>query len=122
MAAEFAAVEGCPLPADVPDRPGRLYRTKTLNQALNAAQTLEDLSQAMKCSDEYVQSVDRASYYLVTYDKMNRRVKVKPYFKLGNFEGSETEDIVLVEAGKLEIVKYGFPNYFGDVQLFKSSG
>ena len=55
MAAEFAAVEGCPLPADVPDRPGRLAEIKTLNQALNAAQTLEDLSQAMKWSDEYVQ-------------------------------------------------------------------
>ena len=80
------------------------------------------------------QSVDRASYYLVTYDKVNRRVKVEPYFKPleavtaydkaeqpGNIDGSETEDIVLVEAGKLENVKYGFPNYFGDVQLFKGN-
>jgi hypothetical protein len=44
MAAEFAAAEGCALPADVPDRPGRLAQIKTLDQALNAAQTLEDLS------------------------------------------------------------------------------
>jgi len=95
MAAEFAAVEGCPLPADVPDRPGRLAETKTLNQALNAAQTLEDLSQAMKWSYEYVQSADRASYYLVAYDKINRRVKVEPYFKLGNFDGSARRTLFL---------------------------
>jgi hypothetical protein len=60
-------------------------------------------------------------------------VLVEPYFgandavrsydnaeAFDNESGRYLENIVLVEADKLENLKIAYPNYFGDVQLFKS--
>jgi hypothetical protein len=130
---EFAVAEGNALPPDVSeDRSVRIAEIKLLNKSLNAAQTLEDLSQAMKWTEDYVQSFDRATYYLITYDKAAKRVKVEPYFqpieavkaydKAENLDvETDKDDIVLVEADKLEASKEGVPNYFNDVQLFKNN-
>jgi hypothetical protein len=38
---------------------------------------------------------------------------------MDNRTGQDTENIVLVEADKLENLKAAYPNYFGDVDVFK---
>jgi hypothetical protein len=39
--------------------------------------------------------------------------------ELDNHSDTRRQNIVLVEADKLENLKAAYPNYFGDVQLFK---
>jgi hypothetical protein len=38
---------------------------------------------------------------------------------LENKTGADAETVVLVEADKIENMKRAYPNYFGDVQLFR---
>lgn len=69
---------------------------------------------------------------MIKYDNVTRQVRVTPYLKpiiaVSSYDeaefldlktGMETENIVLVEADKIENLKEAYPNYFGDVQLFK---
>ncbi len=132
ISAEFAAAEGCPEPADVPPGKERLNEIRSLDARLEATATLENLSYVVKWADSSVQPL-RPTYYLIVYDNSTSEVGVEPYFApksamleyenaeaIDNRTGGETTNIVLVEADKMDLVREAYPNYFGDVQMFKT--
>jgi len=133
MSAEFALAEGCPEPPDVPPRNERVEEIKALDESLEATATLENMSYAVRWTDLAVSPRQAPTYYLISYDNATREVEVRPYFAprkaqlqyesaeaIDNRTGGDTKNIVLVEADKLEAMKEAYPNYFGDVQLFKT--
>jgi hypothetical protein len=74
----------------------------------------------------------KARYFLIEYDSKNAKVVVRPHSTpIGgaeSFDNIEAEirnngvlNAVLVEADKIEALKEAYPNYFGDVQVFKSN-
>jgi hypothetical protein len=132
MSAEFAIVEGCPEPPNVPKGADRINEIRRLDKKLGAAQTLENLSHAVKWTDDAVQGPSKPTFYLIRYENATNQVTVSPYFaptaamlsyetaeSFDNESGNETANIVLVEADKLENLKEAYPNYFGEIQLFK---
>ncbi len=131
ISADFALAEGTPLPSGVPDHEERLSEIRALDKRLQATQTLENLSYVARWADTSVEPV-RPTYYLIIYDNATNKVGVEPYFNprqamaqyhiaeaKANKYGGETANIVLVEADKIDIVRTAYPNYFGDVQMFK---
>jgi len=131
MSAEFAEAEGAPLPPDVPNHKERLTEIRALDDRLEATATLENLSYVAHWADTSIEPV-RPTYYLIIYDNATNKVGVEPYFApkqaimryeieeaRANKYGGETANIVLVEADKIDIVRAAYPNYFGDVQMFK---
>lgn len=132
MSAEFAVAERCPVPPDVPDHRARVREIGELNRKLQATQTLDNLSSAVKWTDDSVKPRSKPTYYLIRYDNATNQVTVEPYFaptaammsyekaeEADNQSGNDTANIVLVEADKLENMKQAYPNYFGDVQMFR---
>ncbi len=132
LSAEFALAERCPEPSDVPNRALRLSEIRELDQKLQAAGTLDNLSYAAKWTDIAIPPSEAPRYYLIAYDNATRQVEVRPFFgsidavesydnaeAMDNRSGKESVNVVLVEADKLENLKEAYPNYFGDVQLFK---
>lgn len=133
ISAEFAELEGCPIPPGVPDvQFQRVSEIKSLDQSLRVQDTLETLSHAVKGSDFVAAPGALVTYYLIKFDHATKRVEVEPYFapktamlqyenaeSLDNMSHTETKNVVLVEADKIENLKAAYPNYFGDVQLFK---
>jgi hypothetical protein len=131
MSAEFAMAEDCPEPPDVPERTQRLDEIRQLDKRLEASATLENLSHIVRWSD-ISEKAGRPTYYLIIYDNATNKVAVEPYFAPKNamehYEiaeardtkaGGDTANIVLVEADKMDLVREAYPNYFGDVQMFK---
>jgi hypothetical protein len=132
MSAEFAVVEGCPEPPSVPPQHERMSEIRALDKVLEATNTLENLSHAVRWTDIAVEARERPTYYLIQYDNATNQVLVEPYFapkrailsydnaeSIDNKSGKDTTNVVLVEADKIENLKVAYPNYFGDVQLFK---
>lgn len=131
MSFEFAATEGCEYAKDGSN--SRAREIIDLNAALKATQTLDTLSHAVSNLDRIEH--DRHSkprYCLITYDHTERRVSVKHLARPSDIGGAledggdETSEpdrysVVVVELDKIENLKSAYPNYFGDVQLFKSS-
>jgi hypothetical protein len=133
MSAEFAVAEGCQEPPNVPPHNERIVEIKNLAQALGATNMLDNLSYAVRATDVYVEPSSKPSYYLIQFDNATKQVTLSPYFlpksavleydnaeSFDNQTGKDTTNIVLVEADKLENLKDAYPNYFGDVQLFKT--
>lgn len=119
------------MPADVPDHKERLVEIRALDKRLQATSTLENLSHVVRWADTSVEPV-RPTYYLIIYDNATNKVGVEPFFApkdaMRHYEiaeardtkaGGDTANIVLVEAGKIDMVRQAYPNYFGDVQMFK---
>jgi hypothetical protein len=132
VSAEFALAEGCPEPPDVPARSERLQEIRVLDKRLEASATLENLSHIVRWSEMPGQKKVRPTYYLIVYDNATNEVGVEPHFApksaMSQYEiaelndrkvGGDTANIVLVEADKMDLVREAYPNYFGDVQLFK---
>lgn len=132
MSAEFAIIENCPEADDVPKGEDRIREIIELDRKLNAANTLETLSHAVHFADTYYTDPQAAAeYYLIQYDRENRvvtvesrygaRYSVKAYdeAELDAFKASANRGAVLVEADDIESLKSAYPNYFGNVQLFK---
>jgi hypothetical protein len=132
MSAEFAMAERCPEPPDLPSQVKRISEIRELNQALKATDTLDAISYAAKWTDIAIQPGEQPSYYLIKFNTETRQVDVEPYFLASraiasydmaessdNESGKDTTNVVLVEADKIESLKNAYPNYFGDVQLFK---
>lgn len=130
--AEFAEAEGCDAAKGMPDRSVRLRELKELVHHLGAVQVLENMSTAFFWSLDAVEISGMPTYYLIEYDRETRTVKVTPKFQsrfamksyedaeaIDNISGLDTSDVVLVEGVKLANLKRAYPNYFGDVQLFK---
>lgn len=134
MSAEFAAAEDCPEPPGIPQRRELIDEIKELDRALEASATLDKLSYAVHYSKDAVLSPGtRPTYYLIRFNNQTKEVLVEPTFrpknavaeydsaeKADNQTGLDAENVVLVEADKLENLKMAYPNYFGDVQLFKT--
>lgn len=134
MSAEFAAAEGCPEPNGVPSHVGRISEIKSLNEELEAAATLDNLSHAVDWTETSFIYGSKPSHYLIIYENKTRRVRVVPkYFPenavisydnaeaIDNKADGETVNVVLVEVDKLDNLIEAYPNYFGDVQLFKNN-
>lgn len=132
MSAEFAAAEGCQEPPGVPPHGQRVAEIKSLDKAIKASTMLENLSYAVRGTDEMVAPKTKPSYYLIKFNNATKEVEVEPYWaprnavlqydhaeEFDNQSGKETSNVLLVEADKLENLKDAYPNYFGDVQLFK---
>lgn len=132
MSAEFAEAEGCPVPPGVPSRSQRWTEIKELDEAIHASTMLENLSYAVRGTDELVAPRTSPRYYLIKFSNATKEVEIEPYFdprgavlrydsveEFDNQTGRDTSNTVLVEADKLEYLKAAYPNYFGDVQLFK---
>jgi hypothetical protein len=134
MSAEFAVAEGCPQPPGLPARRERLGEIKALDRELDAIGTLDKLSHAVHYTDEALLSGIpgwKPLYYLMRFNNRTKEVLVEPIYRprlavasydtaeaLDNKTGADAENIVLVEADKLDNLKIAYPNYFGDVQLF----
>lgn len=132
MSAEFLLTEGC-AEADG-ERKGRLAEIAALNGQLDAVQTLEDLRQAVKITDNYVfDPKNKPDYFLIRYDRNSNSVKVDaqygPMYAVQSYDNAESIDpgatngrfnTVLVEVDDIENLKAAYPNYFGDVELFRN--
>jgi hypothetical protein len=131
MSAEFAVTEKCAEPPGLPDRAARVREIIELDKILNAADTLENIAHAVK----YTENIDPRSepeYYQIIYDKTNRIVNVYPFYSaVAGAEAYDASEItaeksqsgvtsVLVEADSIENLKAAYPNYFGDVQMFRT--
>lgn len=132
MSAEFAVAENCPEPPDVPSRSRRMAEIKDLDHALSATNTLDSLSHVVRWTDIAIHPDFKPKYYLIKFDYASKQVIVEPYSNAkravasydnaeasDNESGQETTNVVLVEGDKIENLKDAYPNYFGDVQLFK---
>lgn len=127
MASEIALAEGSPELKSAPSRGERMKEIRDLNKRLRAASTLENLRQAFNYVESYQTTLD-PKYFLIRYDNVNSTVTVDPYDssiagtqKLDDSEKNEHINSVLVEADKIDTLVEGYPNYFGDVQLFKNA-
>jgi hypothetical protein len=129
MSAEFAVEENCEI-ADAQ----RAEEITGLERKLDAVDTLERLSQAFSYSASYVFDPNsKPDYFQIEYDRAAETVQIRPYFgpifatqsydaaEMKNAEfGSRDTKIVLVEVDEVENLRSAYPNYFGDVQKFKS--
>lgn len=133
MSAEFAEAEGCSPPTGLPSRKERMEEIKDLEADLDALNALESLSHASEWTRIAVQPRQRPTHYLIQYNRDTKTVEVHPYnkplFAVEAYDEAENSaksvdsgasNIVLVEVDKLDNLKRSYPNYFGDVQLFKS--
>jgi hypothetical protein len=135
MSAEFAMAEGCPEPSDIASRPDRVREVRELERELKAVSNLENLRQAVNYTERYyLDPRYRPTYYLIIYDKLTGAVAAEPFndpshgtqsFDRAELSAMRAEDerlsIALVEVDKVETLKSAYPNYFGDVQLFRKS-
>ncbi|GAU84746.1 RelA/SpoT domain-containing protein [Bosea sp. BIWAKO-01] len=132
VSSEFAEHEKC---APVPGAPvGRERRQeiRDLDRRLGAAATLDNLSQAFRAAERHVFDRD-TKYFLIRYDTATNEVSVTAYREpmkgIESYEREEIEtiidperpsfDTVLVEVDKVKNLKEAYPNYFGDVHLFR---
>ena len=131
MSFEFAVSEGCDYAQDGSN--SRVAEIIDLNASLDATQTLDTLSLAVSNLDRIEHDRNhKPRYCLIKYDQKERKVDVKylsgpsrigSVLEMGSDPNDEPErySSVVVELDKIENLKNAYPNYFGDVQLFKSS-
>jgi hypothetical protein len=132
MSAEFAAEENCPEPADASGGDARIREIVELEKCLNAANTLDTLSLAVRYVDTYIRDPEStADYFLIRYDSENRVVSVQTQYgaklsvqsyddaEFDAYQAGPQKRAVLVEADNIESLQSAYPNYFGNVQLFK---
>ena len=129
MSEEFAVEEACETPSNE-----RLQEITDLEKKLDAVETLERLSQAFAYSESVLfDPRDKPDYFQIEYDRTAGKVHVRPFFgpidatmsydaaELRNAEsGTGEKKIVLVEVDEIENLRSAYPNYFGDVQNFKT--
>jgi ppGpp synthetase/RelA/SpoT-type nucleotidyltranferase len=133
MSAEFAEAERCPIPPNCPEGYTRQQEIKDLAKSLDAVSVLESVSYGIHGTDFPLTPGYRPTHYLIRYDHATKTVHVEPHRKViaathsydiaeeeDNETGKDTQNVVLVEVDKIENLKAAYPNYFGDVDLFKS--
>ena len=131
MSQVFAASEGCEYALDGSN--SRAAEIAELDRALSATQTLDTLSHAVSNLERVEHDRNhKPRYCVIEYDHEAMRVSVRyldsPSKIGGTFDEIEgdgsTHDNrshVVVELDKIENLRKAYPNYFGDVQLFKTS-
>ncbi len=133
MSAEFAEAEGCSVDPDMRSHSARVPEIKKLDKTLEASATLDNLSHAVRWTERSVLPREKPTHFMIRYDNLARTVDIQPYFApisavnsydmaedIYNKSGEYAENIVLVEVDKIENLRDAYPNYFGDVQRFKS--
>jgi hypothetical protein len=129
MSEEFAVEEACLALSDE-----RLREITALEKKLDAAEILERLSQAFVYSESVIfDPRDKPDYFQIEYDRAAGKVHIRPFFgpiyATMNYDAAEMKNaesggrdtkIVLVEVDEIENLRAAYPNYFGDVQKFKS--
>lgn len=133
MSSEFAEAEGCPVPQSVANMAQRQREIRHLAASLDALQVLESVTHGFRGADVPLASDYNATHYLIRYDHASKTVRVEPYRmsitatrsydiaeELDNRTGWDTQNVVLVEVDKIANLKAAYPNYFGDVGLFKT--
>jgi hypothetical protein len=134
LASEFAIAEGCPELAGAPPAEDRRKEIRELDRKLTAAHTLDRFAHAFRYTDDFILDKD-IRFLLIQYDHAARKVIVTGYRDLptgaSSYDAVERSaedtrlhkqsdvDAVLVSLDRLQNLKSAFPNYFGDVQLFK---
>jgi hypothetical protein len=131
MSLEIAASEGCLYAQDGSN--SRVQEIVDLDASLGASQTLDNLSVAVHSLEHIARDPNhKPKYCLIKYDHTLKKVGVSYLAKPENIGGALEHgdengiDIaryssVVVEMDKIENLKSAYPNYFGDVQLFKSN-
>jgi len=136
ISAEFAEAERCPVPSIAPVRHTRVDEIKELNKKLSAAQMLDNLAYVVDWTDGISQSRQGEkpswTHYLIEYDHVDKQVTITTYkvpidavasYDAAEFiefrSGSDRKNKVLVEVDKIENLREAYPNYFGDVKLFR---
>ncbi len=129
MSEEMALTEGCD---SGEERGPRIKEIIQLSGDLEAIQTLETLSHAVSDSKRRILPLNFSpKYCLISYNHSTFKVSVE-YFESPSeasraYSTAEQKDpqgnanAVLVEFDKIENLKKAYPNYFGDVQLFKNN-
>lgn len=133
MSAEFAEAERCPVPPGTPEGPERRAEIRRLANSLGAISVLDGVRYGVRGTDAPLAPGYRPTYYLIRFDHTSKAVHVEPYNKprsatdsydsaeeQDNKTGLDTQNVVLVEVDKIENLKAAYPNYFGDVELFKT--
>jgi ppGpp synthetase/RelA/SpoT-type nucleotidyltranferase len=129
MSEEFALEEACESSSNE-----RLQEITELEKKLDAAETLERLSQAFVYSESVIfDPNEKPDYFQIEYNRAEGKVHIRPFFgpiyatmsydaaEVKNAEsGSGETKIVLVEVDEIENLRTAYPNYFGDVQKFKT--
>jgi len=131
VSAEFAMLEGCPEGDGLSAHNERVQELREIDRKIGALEYLENQGSIVQYLKSVSGNVD-APYYLVNYDIAARTVEVLPYFfpkaavygyeKVESFDNLNKvpkRNVVLVEAGKVINLLRAFPNYFGDVTIFK---
>jgi hypothetical protein len=133
MSIEFALEEGC-IHATRREHRARAKEIIELDRKLDAVDVLERLSQAFAYAENYsFDPQSKPDYFKITYDRAAQTVRIEPLFgprdaarsydtaEVSNAESGRRDiKIVLVEVDEIENLQTAYPNYFGDVQLFKS--
>ena len=132
ISGEFALAEARPESPDLPPHLDRVKERVSLHNKLMASNTLDNLSYAVEWVRQSVQSLTKPLFYLISYNNSTRKVHVEPYFtpesatraydmaeSSDNKTGLSTTNVVLVAADKLDTVRFGYKNYFGDVHDFR---
>jgi hypothetical protein len=130
MSLEFAAIERCEYAKDGSN--SRVKEIVDLEASLNVVRTLDSLSHAVSSLEWLEVGRDsKPKYCVIKYDRKERKVDVKflytPSVIEDNLEAGEASgndvnrySAVVVELDRVENLREAYPNYFGDVQLFKS--
>jgi len=84
MSLEFAVAEGFPELRDVPPRHSRIAEIKELDQKLEAASTLQNMSYAVRWTDIAIQPGDKVRYYLTEFDNATKQVRLEVQIRKGH--------------------------------------
>jgi Region found in RelA / SpoT proteins len=133
MSAEFSDAERCAVPPNSPEKGERQREIQDLTRSLNALSVFDSVSHGVLGTEIPLAPGYAPSHYLIRYDHATKTVHVQPYSKMiaatssydkaeasDNATSNPTQNVVLVEVDKIENLKAAYPNYFGDVELFKS--
>lgn len=129
MSDEFALAERCE--TGLGSRADRLKEIRDINKQIGALDLLDNMRSATRYVTEYIQAAD-AKYYLIAYDRATNEVTITPYGDavVGSLALDKAErelewaegrpqKVVLVEIDKIAKLIDAYPNFFGDVLLFK---
>jgi hypothetical protein len=134
MSAEFALAERCPEPQEVPGHEDRVREIRDLDRKLNAVETLESMRHAVRFTSTYIQGAYAPEFYRIEFNRKKNEVRVSPHLAAREglreqhsveqsslIAGDGAINTVFVSASGIEDLKQGYPNYFGDVQLFNTN-
>jgi hypothetical protein len=134
MSGQLAEVENCNIPPDMANRRDRIDEIRSLNGELGAISVLDNIRVMVKWTDDAISPSSRPSYYLIKYESTGT-VTIEPHYTpilaVESYDAAELELMrrdgeasyanvaVLVVSEKFDMLKRAYPNYFGDVQVFK---